>query len=366
MKERPDRSEPGAAPRRRRRWGFWLSQLAAVLALLAVLEAAVRLAHGGARPSLPHVLERGNIVSLPATVDMRVRLPGSETVRYVTDQAGARVAGPESMSVVPQVLVAGDSQALGWGVAFEDTFAARLARRLVGDDQAARILAAPATDPDRYRYALARASRVQTAPLAALVVVLNLGNDLEEMTLGRRAYRRQRLQPAAEWLARHSFLYLDASLLLQRLRTDPEQWPGTNLVLPAFTLAERRDLADVTVEVLVAALQAGPPARHRAVVVVPNDYQVEPEAFDKYAPYYPDRTAFDSVRRQVPEMAAEMDALQARIMAQLRARGIIVVDLRALAAAREQRQGLYSTHSHHISAEAHNLLADALAVRFGS
>jgi hypothetical protein len=329
-----------------------VSGLAWAIVALVTLEVAIRAFQLAERLSMPYEVGQDNVVRLPAGLDVVVRVPGYSGIRYITDAFGARVATPRD--AVPLtgegVLVVGDSQALGWGIAFEDSFGARLASAVYGSSATARLLAAPATDPERYAWALREYRAASGARPGALVLTLNMGNDLEELTIGRQALRLNRAPRLARWLQANSFLYTNLQLLMQRVRDESWINPGTNLVLGAFSRVERLGIATGLAAVMHRIVEEHSDVPRIVVLIIASDYEFDLHEFPKYRKYYVDQQSYDRALAALPQMAAAMREMREVIVASLRVRGIPVVDLAEIIPA---RRGLYDPGYHHISADGH-------------
>lgn len=338
--------------------------LGLLAAAIGLSEAISRLVHGGVRPLLPVMYRHGAFPTLHPDAVMRMDVPGAAPVEYRTNALGARVADAAVGEGVPDVLVVGDSQALGWALPFEQSAGALVAAGRFGSARRAMLLASPATDPETALFNLRRARTGWTSDPASVVVYLNLGNDLDEAFSGRQTHHLERLGALSELLNRHSFAALDLHKL--SLGATLRNQMGINSVLFNTSPAERALLADALVEAVRDSLAEFGPATRKFVVLIPNDYQVDLAEFDKYRPMYGDAALFERRRQQLPAMKAEMDAAQARVLAALRAAGVDVVDVAALAAGGSRRGTWFDRLSHHLNAAGNQAVADALLARLGA
>src|ERR1700678_802356 len=109
-------------------------QLLRALAMAPVtalfLELFLHIAHWGHAPLVPIVVGEGGVPSLPAGMNQTVSFSWGTPTRYVADMWGARISRPEIAADRPAggVLVVGDSQALGYQISFDQTFAAQVAK----------------------------------------------------------------------------------------------------------------------------------------------------------------------------------------------------------------------------------------------
>jgi hypothetical protein len=335
--------------------------LAGALLCLLASEGILRLVHRGAAPLLPYSFRDGR-PSLPSRLDLRVSYYGQPVNHYATDAGGARVADATLAARDPtgDVLVVGDSQALGYAIDFEHTFASRVAARLIGDARAARILASPAMDPelagpavDRYR-----AGRKDRPRLVLLTV--NLGNDLEELFLSGLGERGSTSGRAHSWLVENSFLYMDL-ILFRSHRLFPDPTPaGVNLTLITLRPDERVVLAREVDRLLAELAARFPDASRIAVVIIPTDVQTDPAEFKKYRPYYGTDAEFTQWDRQAESLADMMSAVEDYLAGLLERRHLTVFRLTEMADGVVPAQALFDRSSHHLTDRAHTLIADRI------
>jgi hypothetical protein len=96
-------------------------------------------------------------------------------------------------------------------------------------------------------------------------------------------------------------------------------------------------------------------------VLVPSDFQVDPAELDKYAKYATSATEFAEWRRAAPVLAAQMNAVQEFIAADLEANAVATVRFTEVVRGREQ--GVFDADSHHLTVDAHRWLGQAIAAR---
>jgi hypothetical protein len=335
--------------------------MVSLLLIVVFLELFLRLAHLGRAPLLPYVEGDGGVPSLPAGMDQTVSFWWGKPTRYVVDEWGARIARPELARYREGggVLVVGDSQALGYQIAFEQTFAAEIALTINGRSDSARILASPAIDPEQELFAVKR--YVIGLPRQKLaVLVLNMSNDLDEMFTGAESVRGAPQSALQNALMSHSFLYMDWANLWQQYLTESYAPPGMNPILYAMSSDERVVLADQTVR-LLREMAAQIPAERRIVVIVPNKYQVNVKLFEDFRRYYRSRQEFNRWYDQTANAADQMNALETYIASELNAANIPVIRFAILAKAGGDVPGtLFQKKSEHISERGHRLIADAI------
>ncbi len=350
-------AEAAGRPRLEAAIGALRTLCLSLLGLLA-LEGASRVVHLGARPMIPYRTGADGASRMGVLLDTAVTLQGYGRLRYVTDDVGARVASVERRATERQgaTLVVGDSQSLGWGQPFEATFASHLAQGLTGDATDAVILASAANDPEASLGWVAEYAQRHPVRHGLALVALNLGNDLDEMYLGRRDVRTR--SPITEWLSSRSFLFLDMALLRQRAFGETQSMPpGTNPTVFALQPEELRVLVDETAQVLRRSLQALPPAERKAVLIVPNDYQIDLSEMKKYRAAYPDPAVFQGWLDRAPEAAQRLDAVSRHVAERLRQQGILVVESAGALRQAATQARMFDDYSHHLTREGHVVVA---------
>jgi hypothetical protein len=341
---------------------MWKRLSAAALALVAVVlicELLTRALHLNRLPSLPYLYEDGATV-LPANADLTVRTRGYPPNRYVTDGGGARVADRAHAATPPrdEVLVVGDSQALGYMVEFGDTFASRVAAALVHDRAAARMLAAPASHPESFAAAIRRYGAMGLPRQRLVILTLNLGNDLDELFAEPHHFVRERPGALKRWLMSHSFVYMDALLASIRLSVSDKTPAGLNPILYLLDADERVTLARAAVDA-VDRLAPMIPSRQSLILILPQDFQVDPAQFEKYRRYYASGQDFARWHAEIATFSQMLDSLEGYVSAQLERRGHRVLRVSELLRGRPA-QPLFADTSHHLTAAAHALIADAV------
>lgn len=364
---RPERER--AVPLRRAA-GAVLECLLVLVVVALLLEGMSRIVHLNKRPAIPVISDPDGALRMPAGFDAIIQLAGREPFALCTDAQGLRVAdcSAATLAADTDVLVVGDSQALGWGFEFGQTFGALVAAELPGHRGSARLMAAAATDVEslqswaadyRQAGALASASAPASADRMPLlnIVSLNLGNDLDEMFFSRSSVTVPRFRAAREWLAVHSTVMADFTIAKNALfNAEWQSPPGANPVLFALDDAERATLAKAAAAAVGRLAHALPPARDTVVLLLPNDYQVQPSEFDKYRRFYPQAAQFESWQRRIPQAVARLDALQAAIATELQAHGLrVAVPHEALKAV--DPLALFDRGSHHYSPLGQRILA---------
>lgn len=362
-----DPDQPVRAVLLRRAVGAVLECLLVLAVVALLLEGMSRIVHLNKRPAIPAISDPDGALRMPAGFDATLQLAGREPFALCTDAQGLRIAdcSAATLAADTEVLVVGDSQALGWGFDFGQTFGALVAAELPGHRAGgARLMAAAATDVESlqswaadYRQAGALA-QVPAGRMPLLnIVSLNLGNDLDEMFFSRSSVTVPRFRAAREWLAVHSTVMADFTIAKNALfNAEWQSPPGANPVLFALDDAERATLAKAAAAAVERLARALPPAHDTVVLLLPNDYQVQPREFDKYRRFYPQAVQFESWQRRIPQAVARLDALQAAITTELQARGLrVAVPHEALKAV--DPLALFDRGSHHYSPLGQRILA---------
>lgn len=339
--------------------------LAIVLAGAALfLEVVARVIQQNSRPMIPFVLDDFGGPRLQANLDLPVTLPHYKRMQLTTDAIGARVAdvAAANQQRADGILFVGDSQVLGWGLSFSDTAAARLAEHMHLPQERVTILAAASQDPERELSWAQAYTRAHTQRQHIEVVALNLGNDLDEMYLGRSSIRFPSGGSLSSWLSHHSVAFLDFGLLrLSLAQWQRDEHQEVNYAMLLLSDAERLLLADGVVSSLQKLLQALPPADERVILVIPQDSQVAMSQFQKYRPLYRtdrDYAAHESAQRRAVE---RLESLQQAVVKRLEAQRLKVVVLEPALRAALGRPNLIDTHSHHLMAAGQEVAAQALA-----
>lgn len=156
-----------------------VAALASVILALLLGELIATCALGGAYPTLNlYEPDAAYGVRLSPSASTRVVSPGGVMTDIRTNALGFRGAEWPSVAAAPvarRVLVVGDSQVMGWGVAEEATFTAQL-----GDVE---VLAAGVPTWGPLEYALAVTELVPRYRPERVVFVLNAANDWQEAPL---------------------------------------------------------------------------------------------------------------------------------------------------------------------------------------
>ncbi len=314
---------------------------------------------------LPYVADPSMAPRLPSNFSSDIRFGDAAVFEVCTDEYGLRGSICGKRAVEPSVLVVGDSQALGWSMPFGHSVAALVARgRGQGLPGVARAMASGGADveslrswAEEYRERMPRKSSTRELN----ILVLNMGNDLDEMYYGRATGRMPELKALREWLTLNSYAMLDVALLKNQV-SGAGDWhlpPGANPVAVALTEEERLDLAEATAEAVIRLSAALPAARQTMVLVLPTDYQISLGEFEKYRPFYPSSAQFDVWKRRLPAMARGLDDMERHITRSLARAGVQTVSPRALLAAQDPRH-IFDRRSHHYTEAGHRVLAQVL------
>jgi len=343
--------------------------LAIVLAAAALfLEVLARVVQRNSRPMIPFVLDDLGGPRLSPDLDLPVRLAHYDRMQLTTDALGARVADPaaRNASRAGGILFVGDSQVLGWGLSFADTAAARLAQRIRMSADRVTILAAPSQDPERELHWAREYARAHPQRQHIEVVALNMGNDLDEIYLGRVGMRFPSGGSLTFWLSRHSVAFLDFSLLrhslAQRKRDEHQE---VNYAMLLLNDAERALLAECVAQSLDTLLKALPPADERLILIIPQDTQIALSQFRKYRSLY--RTESDYALHEAAQRRAvqRLEALQSDIAERVKVLGLSVVVTEPALRAALGKPNLIDTHSHHLMAQGQDITAQVLAAALG-
>lgn len=331
--------------------------------ILATLELLSRVVHLGVRPMLPYIADEAQGSRMPASFDSNVRFLGSPAFRVCTDEYGLRKSSCSTGVESTTVLTVGDSQAFGWAMPFEDTFTAHVAKALGEDaEHNARAMAAGGTDVESL-LAWAKDYRSQ-APLTRPrlnIIVINFGNDFDEMYFGRSTGRVPFMKAVREWLTVHSFFMLDFNLVKNAWFTisDWQLPPGANPVVLTLRPKERERLAIATSDAAVRLVRALPEAQKSVVVLLPTDYQVAKGEFTKYRKFYSTQAQFDGWNKRVDEAAAALNEIEQIIAHRLQSKGLSVVAPRTLLATHDPG-ALFDRSSHHYTSYGQRVLSQAI------
>ena len=270
-----------------------------------------------------------------------------------------KVRRPTSLAF-PAVLVLGDSQALGYMLPFGETFAAALARRLRGDPAAARILASPASDVEACLFALRKYGPARAGRPDLAVICVNIANDFDEMYHGGQDGRGEETSALHDWLLRNSYLYMDSVLLMAHHLQAERSPPGVARVLYTLESDERVVMVDETVRVIRQLAGELHAAKDVVVLLVPADYQVDPAEFQKYHRYYAPRQRFEYWASRAAELGEMLNVMEDYLDRRLKAAGLRVLRVDRVIAGRPVRQ-MFQPTDHHLTAQAHRLITDAIA-----
>lgn len=331
---------------------------ALVVALLGFCEGVARLMNPDA-PLLPYSTE-GGYPSLPASSRLRVALTPGAPVEYVTDSFGARIDGTSHTTAEPEVLIVGDSQALGYDLPFEKTAAAHIGA--CAPERGVAISAAPASDLEDYLLRMARESRSRLA-LRRVILILNLGNDLDEAYSSGQWFRGPSVQRLPTWLVQYSRVYQWLVLQIQERDLSRTSVPGVNRILYELSVDERVALVEATATRLVDSLRSMPTQRI-LVVVIPSDVDVDQAELRKYK-RYSTGSAFESWLTKADAFSNQLAALRRLLVSRLQSARIDVIDLHEVFDAHDA-QSVYSRTSHHLTTLGNELAAGRICMQFGN
>lgn len=198
----------------------------------------------GSLPLLPYYFKEAAAL-LPAGSNFTVSFYGGPSTLYVTDAWSARIAEASMAGVrlTGGIFVIGDSQPLGYALDFHETFPSIVAGGLVGNRDAARILAAPSNHPATYQSMLNRYGADPLPRQRLVIASLNLGNDLDEMFMEGWYWARENSTPFNRWMALHSFVFNDLRLIRANWLVPGNSPAGVNPVCFMMAPDERVVLA---------------------------------------------------------------------------------------------------------------------------
>lgn len=320
-------------------------------------------AEGVARVSTPYapLLPFRGMASypvLPASAAMAVAFGSARPVWYVTDQTGARIARHGLPVEKTELLVIGDSQALGYDLPFEDTAAVAVSRCAATDRLA--ISAAPASDPEDYmrRYQ----DEIRDRPmLKRAIVLVNLGNDLDEIYVSGQWFRGISSNAIQTWLLQHSRAYQNILLWQQDRELMATTIPGVNRILYELSADERLQLTDALATRIAAGIDSRLPT---TIAILPNDSDVAPRELAKYQEYAASIPAFQKWLRQAEVFSAQQSALRRLLVARLRTAGVDVLDLSDLFSP-QNATAMFARTSHHLTVHANHLIGQRLCQHLG-
>lgn len=338
--------------------------LLTLVAPLAILEGLSRLAHLGARPAIPYILDDDLNSRMAPYFSSKVKLSGHPVVEYCTDGLGLRrqTCGLDGGGNAQTVLGVGDSQVLGWGLAFNDTYTSRAVRAAYGSsfDQNVQLLAVAASDPESLRSWARDYARHSEPTVRLKILTLNLGNDFDEMYFRGVSVKFPHFRRVSEWLGRTSFFVMDFTLFKNLFGAAWQFPPGANPVVFSLDSSERHELAMATVDSLVRLDNTLPAAKHTVIVMLPQDYQVDSDQFKKYRSFYHSDAEYLPWFKSSREAVARLDSLDDTIIQELTSRGYIIVDPRAQLRA-APHDHMFDGASHHYTNVGQTIIGQQIA-----
>jgi|GEM_PF-1552746 len=361
---------PVVCARRRCRWMRFAGRGAAFVAVSVIgLELCLRVVLLNRLPILPFYIEQGR-PALPASAHFTTWVEWHGASEYWTDAYGARVAsrGKQNPASIQtgDIFVLGDSQALGYLMPFDQTFGSQLAKRVLGDAARVRILAAPGMDPVSELAALrGYQSAVNLRRPRLAVMVLNLGNDLDELFFAGLGGGERDTSSSTRWLMMHSRLFAEW-ISIHTIYFSRDGWTGVNPILYNLDAAERVFLARQAIGVLeqqAADLHRAHlnGAEHVAFVIVPAPFQVDSRLFERYRKNFASNQVFEEWNSRIDDFAGMMDALDRFIARQLCKDGFDCVQVSELARNDGPGAKWFVQDTDHLTAYGHEKVADALA-----
>jgi hypothetical protein len=349
----------------------WLGSLLGDMVFLAVMggcaailfESTARVVQWNARPMIPFAVDRLGAARLEADLDLPVKLALYERINITTDDVGARVEDVPARDIdrTNGVLFVGDSQVLGWGLTFAQTAASLLAHSLGVPQNKVAIIGSASEDPEKEMGWVVDYASHHSQRQNVEVVAVNMGNDADEMILGRSGTSFPSGRWLNSWLSHHSLAYLDLALLWSSVNEGTQGLhPEINYSMLYLNDREIDLLAQGMVESTESLINALPPADRRIVMIIPQDSQISMHEFDKYRTYYSSDSDFVLHRAAQSRAVERLDKLQEKIVRLLREKEIQVVALEPALRSAYGRTFLIDTNSHHLMAAGQVVAADSV------
>lgn len=330
--------------------------LFAFLAFFICLEIALRLVNANQLPALP-VFFRDGIPSLPGNSVFNVRFSGEPSVKYTFNEFGARIS--DRLPPIPKVtfLSIGDSQTLGYGIPFEDTYSVLSAKASRVDPSEVAILAAPQADPVTEMRAVASIPNHFRDHVKTLLFTINFGNDLDELYFSGGLDSSYTTPSWHLFFSRNSFVYMSSILILNR---DSQQTlpPGANPVLLSTTSFERVVLANSLIESFDQMKSLLPNATRFVLILIPPDYVVSPSEFGKYEAFYSNHRDFLEWRDRLPESSLSIEALMNYVEIEASKHGFQTINC-VEPLRRGYSQAIFSRSSHHLTVKGNKIVFEA-------
>jgi hypothetical protein len=340
-----------------------------LLVILALMEGAARLVHGGARPMIASIRDAHGNPRLPPDVDFDVRIQGGPSSRLTTDSDSARILEPDvrGQSHEGGVLIVGDSQVMGWDMPFERAFGTLVGLHAGVSPDRVWLLAAAGQDPEAQLEWVREYSARHPQRHRLAVVAVNLGNDFEEMYFGRASVQALPTSAVLRQLTAHSVLFLDIALMKHLFGSRPanEVPLGVNLSMSSLDQTARHLLVGATADAVTRLVRALPPADQVLVVSIPQDSQIDEREFLKYRKYYSSDVDFATFRHVQKAALTRLASAEAELAAVMDQRGIAYMALDVALRTRYSESGYVDRSSHHLLASAHVVMAAAIAAKLG-
>ncbi|MDH4187211.1 MAG: hypothetical protein OEV08_09445, partial [Nitrospira sp.] len=193
-----------------------------------------------------------------------------------------------------------------------------------------------------------------------LIITLNLGNDLDEMYLGGAWYRGTSEHISRKWMIQHSAAFMWLIKWQYERGLTRNMIPGVNAILRLLGPQERVILAREAVG-CITRIRDAVGSTPTIVVVLPQDLQLFPDDFRKYAQYFDDPSKFEEWWGKRQQLAQQMQTLEDYLVALLRGRDFKVVTLAEALPADATASQVFNRFSHHLTPQAHAWLAKAIA-----
>jgi hypothetical protein len=334
-----------------------------VLIALFILEAGSRLIHWGKRPAIPYITDSYGAPRMPTDIDFTIRLPNRDPHRLCTDSLGIRRIDCDTSYGQYKMLVIGDSQALGWGMDGQNSLAAKLGELSKIDKKSIGIQAVAGADVESLA-PWTQEVALRNPGVEQVLLYINLGNDLDEMYLGRTSSKVALFPHISQWFGLNSFAYLDFTLIKQAIFGGT--WvipPDSNPVLFLLNHEESKVYAREISKAAEHLFNQWPRDIERTVVLVPNDYQVFKSEFDKYKPFYHSEAQFYEWRSKLEGATQMLNRYEGLLGTYLSQRSIQVVKARRSLKTLKPEIA-FDRSSHHLTPTANEIVAKQIFSEF--
>jgi hypothetical protein len=339
---------------------YWKRIAKLLILLLSVVfffELLLRIFHGGNLPLVPYVIENG-APHLPFDDKFYVRFRGHKSTEYITDKLGCRVGYAKSnQNSIPGVLSYGDSQVLGYGIPFGETFTSLLSKKLYSTDSGAAIIASPGLDVENGISLFKSIHLEQLQKSKILIYSLNLENDLDEIYFRGQSNSIYDSPPLKNWLIRNSFLYCDWLIVDQNYISPHKNPPGINAITYGLLPDERIYLAELVADKICELLKR-PFYTKTVCIIIPTQIQLSEKLFTRFKNFY-SPTAYETWKQRVVGAAEMMTAVGNYITIILNKKGVPVINLRDIFLNTDVSR-IFQPLNYHLSEYGHQVIYDTL------